>query len=117
MALKAPAPLTTRGGDIFRACGTCTLAIHATIGSADVLLMGGWAGGAILVPASVTNLTFHGSIDGTNFAALYDSDNGAVTSAVTQGTWYTFPDSVFAHAYIKIVSAGANGTATVVCKS
>jgi hypothetical protein len=119
MALVAPNNLCTKGGMIARAAGTCSLAIHTSIGSCDVLMFSGWAGGAILVPASVTNLTWHGSADGSNFYAIYDTaaTAAAVTQGVTASTWVPIPDACFAFPSLKVVSTGATGTATVVCKS
>jgi len=119
MALKSPDVICSQAGKIVRKCGQCTLAVHATIGSADVLMFSGWAGGSVLVPASVTNFTWHGSYDGTTFNAIYDdaATSAAATQAVTQNTWAPIPDACFAFPFLKIVSAGANGTATVVCKS
>ena len=119
MALKAPDNLCTKGGSIARMCGVTTLAINTSIGSCDVLMFAGWAGGSILVPASVTALTWHGSYDGTNFNAVYDdaATAAAATQTVTASTWVPIPDACFAFPFLKCVSTTASGTATVVCKS
>lgn len=119
MALKSPDNLCTKGGSIARMCGQCSLAIHTSIGSCDVLMFSGWAGGSILVPASVTGLTWHGSHDGTTFSAIYDdaATAAAVTQTVTASTWVPIPNACFAFPFLKCVSAGSTGTATVVCKS
>lgn len=119
MAFKAPDATCTKGGSIARMCGQCPLAVHQTIGSADVLMFSGWAGGSVLVPASVTAFTWHGSHDGTTFKAVYDNaaTAAAATQAVTADTWVPIPDACFAFPFLKIVSTTANGTATVVCKS
>lgn len=119
MALVSPNTLCTKGGMIARACGTCSLAVHTSIGSCDVLMFSGWSGGSVLVPASVTALTWHGSHDGTTFAAIYDNAATAVaaTQTVTASTWVPIPDACFAFPFLKAVSTSATGTATVVCKS
>ncbi len=116
-ALVSPDSSFTPGGMIRRMCGKCTLTLNSTIGSCDALAMAGWAGGAITIPTSVTALTFHGSVDGVTFYAIHDNTDAAVAPSVTAGTFFTLPDEVFSHAYIKAVPTGANGTATVVCKS
>lgn len=119
MATVAPNSLVIPGGSIRRACGTCTMAVHTSIGSCDVLIFAGWAGGSIKVPASVTSLTWHGSEDGTTFVAIYDNaaTAAAATQSVTASTWVPIPDACFAFPFLKAVSAGSTGTATVVCKS
>lgn len=119
MALKAPDVICSKAGVIARRCGQCTLAVHTSIGSCDVLMFSGWAGGSILVPASVTALTWHGSHDGTTFSAIYDSaaTSAAVTQTVTASTWVPIPSDCFAFPFLKAVSTGSTGTATVVCKS
>ncbi len=116
---KAPDNLCTKGGSMARKCGQTTLLVNSTIGSCDILIFAGWAGGSILVPASVTALTWHGSHDGVTFTAIYDNaaTAAAVTQAVTASTWVPIPDACFAFPYLKAVSTSANGTATVVCKS
>lgn len=119
MALKSPDVICSQAGKIIRKCGQCTLAVHTSIGSCDVLMFSGWAGGSIKVPASVTALTWHGSEDGTTFVAIYDNaaTAAAVTQTVTASTWVPIPDACFAFPFLKAVSTGATGTATVVCKS
>lgn len=119
MALVSPNTLCTKGGMIARAAGICSIAVNATIGSADVLMFSGWAGGSVLVPASVTNFTWHGSHDGITFYPVYDNaaTSAAVTQTVTASTWAPIPDACYAFPFLKIVSTGANGTAVVVCKS
>jgi hypothetical protein len=94
------------------------VAIHATIGSADAIDMRNWADAAILIPTGVSSVTFWGCStgDGT-FRAIYDSEGNAATVTTTADRYYTFPSEVFPHQFVKIVSAGANGTATCVFKS
>ena len=103
---------------IYRQSASGSLAINATIGDCDVLNMKTIADAAILIPASVTSVTFWGcdTVEGT-YKAIYGSDVAAATLAVTADRWYTFPAAVFPHSYVKIVSAGANGTATIVAKT
>jgi len=119
MALKSPDVICSQAGKMVRKSGQCTLAIHTSIGSCDVLMFSSWAGGSILVPASVTALTWHGSYDGTTFNAIYDdaATAAAVTQTVTASTWVPIPDACFAFPFLKCVSAGSTGTATVVCKT
>lgn len=119
MALKSPDVICSQAGKMVRKCGQTALAVNTSIGSCDVLMFSGWAGGSVLVPASVTALTWHGSYDGTNFNAVYDNSAtaAAATQAVTQNTWVPIPDACFAFPFLKAVSGGASGTATVVCKS
>lgn len=117
MAIVCPTPGNPSSS--FRRMGaTASVAIHATIGSADAIDMRNWAHGAILIPASVTSVTFWGcdTADGTP-KAIYNDAGTAATITTTADRWYTFPESVFPHNFVKIVSAGANGTATCVFKS
>ena len=117
MAIVAPTP-GNPASDFRRRGAVASVAIHATIGSADAIDMRNWADAAILIPTGVTSVTFWGcdTGDGTP-KAIYDSEGNAATITTTADRWYTFPAEVFPHNFVKIVSAGANGTATCVFKS
>jgi len=60
-----------------------------------------------------------GSEDGTTFVAIYANaaTAAAATQSVTASTWVPIPDASFAFPFLKAVSGGSTGTATVVCKS
>jgi hypothetical protein len=70
-----------------------------------------------VIPAGVTSVTFWGcDAEGGTYVAINDSSGNAATITTTAGKGYQFPASCFPWPFIKIVSAGANGTATVVGK-
>jgi len=108
----------TGSGEIRRKPVVRTVAIHATIGSADAIDIGAVADLAIEIPTGVTSITFWGcdTEDGT-YRAIYDYEGNAATITTTADRWYGFPPSCFPHCFIKIVSAGANGSAKVVAKT
>jgi len=101
-----------------RKWGTVSLAINSTIGSCDVLDVRSGADCLIEIPTGVTSITFWAcDTEGGTYRAVYDHEGNAATIATTADRWYSFPPSCFAAGFVKIVSAGANGTAKVQGKS
>ncbi len=103
---------------IKRRSGTGTATIHRTLASAQEIDTREIAAMAIKPPASVTAVAFWGcDTSGGTFTAIHDSDGTATSITVTALDWYDCPAACFAFPYIKIVSTGADGTATFVFKT
>jgi len=94
-----------------------TIAISTTTSGA--LTIKEYGRGGFTIPAAFTGatVTFHVSDDGTTYAAVRD-DAGSAVAAVTVAASgiYNFPDAVFKHAFVKIVSASSEAAArTIKC--
>lgn len=103
-----------------RKWGKVSLAIHASIDSCDVLDIRMMADCLIKIPTGVTSLTFYAcDEEGGTFTYIKDYEGNAALVDTTgdDGKWVQFPPYVFAAGFVKIISAGANGTATVQGKS
>lgn len=105
------------GTSIGRDWKKITAAIHTSLGSCDVINITNRAGCSIKLPASVTGLVFYGmeSVDDASPAVIAVATD--ISTGLTAGQWIDFPPEVFAHGYIKILSVGSTGTATIVGKT
>lgn len=93
-----------------------TIANGATASSA--LKFGDYAFGLFFIPSAFTGatVTFQVSYDGTTYVVLKDSSNTDISYTVTASKAYPFPDEASGAAYIKIISASAEGAArTIYC--
>lgn len=94
--------------------------VSATIHDTAVIANGGtkstpisageFSGGTFQVPAEMTGttLTWEGSLDGTNFETVKDSEDTALDALTfTEGQIYHIPAACFQYAYIRL---GSNGT-------
>lgn len=97
---------------------TGTAAIHATLGSADVLDVREIKELAIKPPASVTAVDVYGCETASGTFVLIDSigTNGVVS--VVASKWNTFDVAKLGpYGFLKFVSTGANGNAVFCGKS
>jgi hypothetical protein len=75
------------------------------------------ADAAVKPPTGVTSLTFYGCETESGTFVLIDDVGTAGVVTVTADKWQKFPDKIFPHGFIKMVSAGANGNAVIVGKT
>jgi len=103
-----------------RKWGAVSLVMHADIDQCDVLDMRRVADCLIKIPAGVTSLTFYtcDEEDG-EYDYIKDNTGAALLVDVTgdEGHWIQFPSAVYAAGFVKIIPAGANGTAKIQGKS
>ncbi len=105
---------TNAGGCDFDS-NAVTIASSSTTSGALDLLSNGFVG--FIMPSAFTGnaVTFTGSIDGSNFFALYNADNSAYTVAVAASRYYClWPADFLGMRYVKIVSNATElGTRTI----
>lgn len=78
----------------------------------DAINFKDFAQGGFILPAAFTGATVSFKVSNTEtgtFTALYDAANVLVSLTVTQARAYAFPVALFPFAFVKIVSASAEG--------
>ncbi len=78
----------------------------------DVIDFKDFAQGGFILPAAFTGATVSFKVcntSGGTFVALYDAANVLVSLTVTAARAYAFPVALFPFAFVKIVSASAEG--------
>ena|SRR3990167_5922917 len=87
-----------------------TIASGATTATTLDLQSKGFVGMQIPSAFTGTAVTFTGSMDGTTFVAIYNSENSAYSVTVSASRYYILNPADFLGArYVRIVSNGAEG--------
>lgn len=111
---------TNAGGSNFDV-DAVTIALNASTSSTHDLMTNGFVG--FIIPSAFTGtaITFTGSADGTNFFALYNSDNSAFSITVSTSRYYCLnPADFLGMRYVRLVSNGTEAAArtiTVISRS
>jgi len=73
----------------------------------------GYAQAGFQIPSAFTgaSVSFNVSADNVTYTPLHDSTNTVISQTVTASKGYSFPQGCFPWAYVKIVSASAEGGA------
>jgi hypothetical protein len=95
------------------------VSVTDAIATCEVIPMGSFAGGAIIIPSgsSITSLVPYGCHTATGtYVPLYDSSNAAVSRTVAASRGYALPDECFGWRYLKLLGNAA-GTVLLNLKS
>lgn len=105
----------TNGSGVDQDTNTVTIAQGASTSSSINLGSKGLVG--FITPASLTGtaFTFTGSIDGSTFVAIYNSDNTAYSITVGTSRYYILnPADFLGTRYVRIVSNGTEAAARTI---